>query len=243
MQLVTGCNAGYLPRMLPYLDSLHEYADFPVNFIGVGFEPPYLQGVTRSIFLDGALNAGAPNETQCIQHGSFLNVLDAPDSETLIYTDGDMVMQRKLDDEERAFLTLENNEVVTGLNFGWHSTLINDAKLLGQQISDGELVERYGEYVNTHQDYNVGFLAMTRQTWQMVYGAYMRDYPAICGVFTHMARQQWLISWEIAKLGLTVKVCPWSIHAHGHGGLKPGMHYGEGGLWADGKLAAWRHHA
>ena len=66
---------------------------------------------------------------------------------------------------------------------------------------------------------------------------------AICGVFTHMARQQWLISWELAKLGLTVKVCPWSIHAHGHGGLKPGMHYGEGGLWADGKLAAWRHHA
>jgi hypothetical protein len=229
--------------MLPYLDSLREYADFPVNFIGVGFEPPYLQGATHSIFLDGAQNAGAPNETQCIQHGSFLNVIDAPDSETLIYTDGDMVMQRKLDDEERAFLMLENNQAVVGLNFGWQSTLINDAKLLGQQISDAELIERYGEYVVTHQDYNVGFLAMTRQTWELVYGAYMEDYPAICGVFTHMARQQWLISWELAKLGLAVKLCPWSIHAHGHGGLKPGMHYGNGGLWADGKLAAWRHHA
>ena len=94
MQLVTGCNAGYLPRMLPYLESLREYADFPVNFIGVGFEPPFLPGATRSLFLDGTQNAGAPNETQCIQHGSFLNVIDAPDSETLIYTDGDMIMQR-----------------------------------------------------------------------------------------------------------------------------------------------------
>ena len=243
MQLVTGCNAGYLPRMLPYLDSLRQHADFPVNFIGVGFEPPFLQGATRSIYLDGLQNAGAPPETQCIQHGSFLSVIDCPPSEVLLYTDGDMAMQRKLDDGERELLNLDNNEVCVGLNFGWQSTLINDAKLLGQRISDGELEERYGSYVHTHQDYNVGFLAMTRQTWEIVHGAYMRDYPAICEVFGHMARQQWLISWEIAKLGLTVKLAPWSLHAHGHGGLKPGMHYGDGGLWADGKLAAWRHHA
>lgn len=243
MQLVTGCNAGYLPRMMPYLESLHRFSDFPVNFIGVGFQPPFLQGATNSRYLDGLDNAGAPDETQCIQHGSFLKVVDSPLDEVLLYTDGDMVMQRKLDDGERDFLDLENNQAVVGLNFGWHSTLINDAKLLGQQISDAELVERYGDYVNTHQDYNVGFLAMTRQTWQMVYTAYMRDYPAICGVFTHMARQQWLISWELASMGIEIKVAPWSLHAHGHGGLKPGMRYGEGGLWADGKLAAWRHHA
>jgi len=243
MRLITGCNAGYLPRIMPYLESLHQYADFPVSFVGVGFQPDYTQGATQSVFMDARLNAGAPPETQCIQHGSFLNIIKGDASETLLYTDGDMAMQRKLDDEERAFLTLEGNQVVVGLNFGWQSTLINDAKLLGQQISDAELVERYGEYVHTHQDYNVGFLAMTRQTWEIVYGEYMRDWADICGVFSHMARQQWLISWELAKLGLTVKIAPWSLHAHGHGGLKPGMHYGDGGLWADGKLAAWRHHA
>lgn len=170
-------------------------------------------------------------------------MVDSTPDEVLIYTDGDFIMQRKMDKGERDFLDIKHDQTVVGLNFGTQSTLINDAKLLGQQISDAELIERYGGIVNTHQDYNVGFLAMTRKTWERVYYNYMHDYADICGVFTHMARQQWLISWELAHMGIDVKLCPWSIHAHGHGGLKPGMRYGEGGLWADGKLALFRHHA
>lgn len=60
MQLVTGCNAGYLPRMLPYLESLNEYSDFTVNFIGVGFEPPVLYDKIKGVYLDSQQNAGAP---------------------------------------------------------------------------------------------------------------------------------------------------------------------------------------
>lgn len=242
MRLITGCNESYFPRMTPYLDSLRAYADFDVTLVGVGFQPPSLEGIDTA-GLTRAQNAGAPPETECIQHGSFLAVVDGPESEVLIYTDGDFAMQRRMDSEERAFLSLADGQVVAGLNFGWHSTLIGDAQILSMRVSDAELIARYGERVHTCQDYNVGFLAMTRATWRRLHAAYMADYPAVCEVFGHQARQQWLISWEIAALDLDVRLCPWSIHAHGHGGLKPGMHYGHGGLWADGKLALFRHHA
>ena len=243
MRLVTGCNEHYYPRMVGYLNSLRKYADFPVTLVGVGFTPPAMDGIDV-ISITRAQNRGAPPETECIQHGSFLPLLDGDnDSEVVIYTDGDFVMQRAMDAGERAFLSVGHGEVVAGYNFGAHSTLRNDAELLGVQIGWDELEKRYGEIIHTAQDYNVGFLAMTRRTWAILYQSYMQDYPPICGVFSHMARQQWLISWEIATLGLAVNLCPWSIHAHGHGGLKPGMYYGNGGLYHDGKLALFRHHA
>jgi hypothetical protein len=47
----------------------------------------------------------------------------------------------------------------------------------------------------------------------------------------------------LKQLDYDVTIAPWSLHAHGHFGLKPGMNYGPGGLWADGKLALFRHHA
>jgi hypothetical protein len=243
MQLVTGCNAGYLPRMMGYLESLKTHADFPVNFIGVGFEPPFLPGVTRGLRLDGLQNAGAPNETQCVQHGSFLHVVESKPSEVLLYTDGDMVMQRGLDDSERELLALKNNQVLTSWNGGAHETLTLEATRLGMRCSMDDLIRDWGEVVKTYSIYNVGFLAMTRQTWRMVYTTYMLDWDRVSATFGHMARQQWLISYVIQSLGLDVKIAPWSLHAHGHFGLKPGMYYGQGGLWADGKLALFRHHA
>ena len=242
MRLVTGCNAGYLPRMMGYLACLRRYADFPVTFVGVRFTPPDV-GKIETVTISAEQNAGAPPETECIQHGSFLSVMDCPDDEVIIYTDGDMVMQRPLEDDERTLLELGDNQVCTGYNFGAPSTLRNDGNILGPLIGWDELEARYGEIIHTAQDWNAGWLAMNRRTWKRLHTAYIRDYPAICGVFSHMARQQWLISWEIAALGFEVKIAPWSLHAHGHGGLKPGMQYGSQGLYHEGRLAAFRHHA
>lgn len=243
MRLVTGCNEHYLPRMMGYLDSLRQYADFPVTLVGVEFTPPSTGFNFEIISMTAEQNYGAPEQTKCIQHGSFASLIPGAMDEVLIYTDGDFIMQRAMDAGERAFLSVGHGEVVTGYNFGAHSTLRNDANLLGIQIGWDELEKRYGEIIHTAHDYNAGFLAMTRRTWALLYQSYLQDYPAICDVFSHMARQQWLISWEIANLGLAVNLCPWSIHAHGHGGLKPGMHYGDNGLYFDGKLALFRHHA
>lgn len=238
MILVTGCNERYLPRIHAYLETLEQYADFPCYLVGVGFLPPVI-GNMIPVKLTREQNYGAPPETECIQHGSFLNVIDAEPGEVIIYTDGDFAMQRAMDDSERAFLDLKPGEIVAGYNFD-NSTLFNDAHLLGMKVSDKELEWMYGAVIHTHQDWNVGFLAATVETWRELYREYLNGWALVSQVFAHQARQQWLISYITTRM--TVKICPWSIHAHGHGGLKPGMAWGDGGIWADGKLALFRHY-
>lgn len=242
MRLITGCNDGYLPRMTPYLDSLRAFADLPVTLVGVGFMPPAIEGVD-SVLISRWQNAGAPPETECIQHGSFLHVVDGPEDEVLIYTDGDFIQQRHMDDGERDLLALKHGEVVTSWNGGAGETLTLEALRLGMRDTMGGLRSEWGAQIFQWSIYNVGFLAMTRATWRELHAAYMADWERVGQSFTHPARQQWLISYTIQRLGYAVKIAPWSLHAHGHFGLKPGMHYGPGGLWADGKLALMRHHA
>lgn len=242
MRLVTGCNASYLPRMAPYLDSLRQFADYPVTLVGVGFLPPAVPGIDTAL-MSKWQNAGAPHETECIQHGSFLSVVDVPDDEVLIYTDGDFIQQRPMDDGEKALLALGHKQVVTSWNGGPGETLTLEALRLGMRDTMGGIVFAWGTEVFEWSIFNVGFLAMTRKTWRELHTAYMKDWERIGETFSHPARQQWLLSYTIQRLGFAVTIAPWSLHAHGHFGLKPGMHYGPGGLWADGKLALMRHHA
>lgn len=238
VRLVTGCNEHYYPRMQSYLQSLHQHADFRWQMVAVGFDPHQPWAVT----LRPECNPGAPAETESIQHGSFLEVIETDPEEVIVYTDGDFVMQRPMDDDEREFLDLEHGQVVTGYNFGEHCTLFHDAHLLSPFCTDDRLLAVWGDVIQTAQDYNAGFLAMTRQTWGMLHTAYMAAWDRVSWTFRHQARQQWLISYKIAALGFEVKLCPWSIHAHGHGGLKPGMERRDGAIWADGKMALFRHY-
>lgn len=240
MILVTGCNERYKGRIRPYLHSLYTFAKFTCFYITVGFEDSH-EGVC-SFTLPASENYGSPKETECIQHGSFLPFFKTlPDSEVIIYTDGDFIMQREMRPEEKDFLKLKKWEVVTGYNFNDDCTLENDAKILGMKCSSVELEDTWGSLIKKNQDWNAGFLAMRKDAWERLYLNYMADWEKVCSTFEHQARQQWLISYEIATLGFDVKVCPWSIHAHGHGGYKPGMERREDGIYVDGTLALFRH--
>lgn len=236
MQLVTGCNAIYMGRMAPYLETLRQHANIPVTFVTVNFDPGNV-GI-NTVRMTAAQNYGAPPETECIQHGSFVNVIPGDDDEVLIYTDGDFRMQRPLEDDELELLALKHGEVVTSWNGSPDETLALEATRLGVR---GNL-SRWGDDLDRLSIYNVGFLAMTRQTWRELLEAYNRDWTRADETFSHYARQQWLISYEVQRLGLTVKIAPWSLHAHGHFGLKPGMEQRGREIYWNGRLAAFRHY-
>ena len=242
MRLVTGCNERYLPRMQGYLDSLRQYADFPVTFVGVEFTPPAMDGID-TITMTAEQNYGAPDETKCIQHGSFASLIPGDESEVLINTDGDFIMQRALDDGERSLLELDDYAVVTSWNGGPDETLELEAGRLGMKTSMDDLIAAYGKCIKLRKIYNVGFLAMTRVSWIELHKFYLHEWERVGRYFSHMARQQWLVSYLLKQLDYDITIAPWSLHAHGHFGLKPGMDYGAGGLYYDGKLAAFRHHA
>ncbi len=241
MRLVTGCNERYLPRMQGYLDSLRQYADFPVTFVGVEFTPPEM-GVIETIAMTAEQNYGAPPETKCIQHGSFADAIPGDDGEVLIYTDGDFRMQRPLEQDELDLLTLAHGEVVTSWNGGPDETLELEAGRLGLRTSMDELVKTYGKCIKSHKIYNIGFLAMTRGSWIELHGAYLQEWERVSGYFSHMARQQWIVSYLVRQMNYDIKIAPWSLHAHGHFGLKPGMERRGSQIYWNGRLAAFRHY-
>lgn len=241
MILVTGCNKPYFNRMTPYLDSLRIHADFPVYLVGVGFEPPAMDGIcTVSISQDE--NAGAPRETESIQHGSFASFINAPSDEVLMYTDGDFIMQRGLNDLERATLQLKHFQAITSWNGGPHETLKTEAGRLGQQMNDSDITKRAGGAWQHLPIYNAGLLVMTKSTWELFHSVYLHWWDWVCEAFSHQARQQWLISFLLSSLRYDVVVAPWHFHAHGHFGLKPGMERRADGIYADGKKALFRHY-
>jgi hypothetical protein len=240
MILVTGCNESYQHRLNAYLDTLEHNADFPVYFVGVGFLPARSSAKVTAVTLSAEQNAGAPHQTECIQHGSFVQVVPGKATDVLIYTDGDFLMQRPMDDSERALLRLKKGQVAIGYNGSASETLQVEAGRLGQKISNEDMRRLWG-YWESLSIYNVGCIAATRATWRTLHGIYMDRWQDVCDSFEHQARQQWLISWIIRSYFKPV-ILPWSFHAHGHFGMKPGMDWGQGGIWADGKLALFRHY-
>lgn len=240
MILITGCNERYLPRMSRYLDSLRSYATFPVYLAGVGFQPPEIDGVCR-LSLTREQNAGSPPQSECIQHGSFLQVLpDRNMTSTILYTDGDLVMQRAVDESEWALLRLNFGDVLVGYNGGAHETLLTEYYRLSPMKSPDEMECLWGHDWDTLTIYNVGCVAATRDTWNYIHREYMKHWQMACETFVHPARQQWLISWIIGKLNPVIM--PWSFHAHGHFGMKPGMTRQGDQIYHNGKLALFRHY-
>jgi len=241
MRLITGCNEPYLPRMLDYLKTLDSKADFPITLVTVGFEWDSSFKKVETVSLPTKLNKGAPYETEAIQHGSFLKVVKPRPREVLLCTDGDFFMQRPMDDSEKEMLNLKKGQVVTSWNGGPDETLGVEAGRLHPKMPIGRISDDWG--LLDKPIYNAGFLAATTETWKDIYNEYMMRWERVGSFFGHMARQQWLISYVIASQGLDVTVAPWSFHAHGHFGPKPGMTRGGDGLiYADGKLACFRHY-
>jgi hypothetical protein len=221
--------------MQPYLESLRKYADFPVTVVGVGFTPPECGFDVATLTREQ--NYGAPPETECIQHGSFVQVVDGDHDEVLVYTDGDFIMQRKLAEDERELLDLKYGEVVTSWNGGPDETLETEAARLGLKVIFDDLARDWDGLKTPI--YNVGFLAMNRRMWNNLHKYYDAKWDEVGRYFSHAARQQWLISWIIDG---SAKIAPWSLHAHGHFGLKPGMVYTPNGVYHNGRLAAFRHY-
>ena len=240
IRLVTACNAGYLGRMAPYLDSLRQSADFPVTLVSVGFEATY-PGI-ECVTLPRLLNAGSPLETESPQHGSFLQAMPGDDDETLIFTDGDIIMQRALTLQEWAWL----EEFPAGqVSFGWNSgpdeTLEVEAARLFPRVTMDQLAGRLGSIVREAPCYNIGVFVAKWSTYWNIYEAYMPLWKIVTDAFQHPARQQWLVNYVIATLGIPVQRMSYALHANGHYGIPPGVSIENGTAYFDGQAVAFRH--
>lgn len=222
IRIVTGCNERYFRKMDRWLDSLENQSNVPFTLIKVGWEQESGRK-GEELVLRHKENYGAPDTTECIQHGSFLKVIDGHNDELLMYCDGDMVMQRPFTEAELAWL---NSFWADTFSAGWNQpdeSLIDCTRLIMPKVEMDEIWERFPGKLDKWPSLNVGVLVMRRSAWEKVYAAYMERWELACDTFEHQARQQWLICFTLFALELDFRLMPYTMHVHGHFGIKPGM--------------------
>lgn len=247
MKLLTCSNARWLPRMRPYLSSLADHSPFDNVLLGVGCRVPglFLEDLlgVRAIELPVSVLEGTPAETESVQHGAWLPYVDGPEDEVILFTDGDIVMQRRPSDAEMSFFaSLPDGAVTCGWNSGPSETLEVEAGRLFPRYSREQMINTWGARYLTAPCYNIGVVAARRSTWRRIYAEYMAQWGKACVAFGGPARQQWLVCWVIDALGLRVDLMPYSIHTHGCYPLPAGAAIVAGELTYQGAPVLFRHH-
>jgi hypothetical protein len=134
-----------------------------------------------------------------------------------------MVMQRPFTEAELSWLeSFGENTVSAGYNRPGES-MLDELDLLLPVVELAEIRKRFPGEIDKWPMLNVGVLAMRRSAWKKVYEAYRERWALVSDTLEHQARQQWLICYVIYTLGMDVQIMPYSMHTHGHFGLKPGM--------------------
>lgn len=223
---VTLATQSYLPKARAYLDSVAAHAGgIDAMYLGcVGFQPapelpaPWQSFIVPDLWLDERL--GNPGNG-CIQHGSFLPYLPAGADDVIVVTDGDIVMQRALTDDERAMLLRWPEGVVgIGPNAGPDDTLADEARRISPRVPIAELGSRYWPGRESPFCGNAGVIVATRRTWLDLWARYLGLFAQARTLFGQIAVQQWTINLAIDRIGLAV--LPFSFHTHQHYGIPPG---------------------
>jgi len=219
--LATGSDLNYLSKMRPYLKSIESNSNFDKNIlVFVGEDDMQLPFKNIDIVNLPVGRIQSLNSNKCVQHGDFLNspAFDSmtEDDDVIIYTDGDIILQRNLSEDEIKFYnSFKDGDVYVGYNASPTDTLADEATRLGKTGA-------VSPYVNigvweTTKVYNTGVLAMNKKTWVKLLERYNTLYPHVEPMFYHYAKQQWLISYIIGTdKEFNVIEMGYDVHNHKH---------------------------
>jgi hypothetical protein len=217
--LATGADRNYLPVVQPYLDSMNRNSNFDDNVLAyLGDEP--IQSYSDKVKVTNVYpsTVKALNLNNCVQHGEFLrgeyfNSLD--DSDVIVFTDGDIIMQRPMTaDEEHRFRSLRDCDVFIGFNAGPDDTLYTEATRLTQvdKMIPSELIADWHKI----KIYNAGVTAMNKRTWLRLMDDYLSLVEHAKSTFVNIAYQQWLMCFIMGTRPYNVIDMPNEIHCHRH---------------------------
>lgn len=243
LMLITAANRPYMERITPYLHTIQEcggvFDRCVLVTVGCQVEmPPELEDI-EAIPLPSSMAQGHTGNF-CIQQGCFLDVLDCADDDVLIFTDGDIRMQRPPTDQELAWMrALPPDTIAVGWNAGPDDTLFHEASRIALDGEGRGLFERFFH----RKVYNVGVIVTRAATYRAIYTRYLHYWPAFSPHTPHYAANQFLMCAVIAELGLRVWEMPQSVHTHGCFGAPAGVTEDEDGrVWAGGELVLFKHH-
>lgn len=241
--LVTAANRPYIDRITPYLHTIQAHgAAFDRRIlVTVGCQvemPPELEDI-EAIPLPAALTRGHTGNF-CIQQGCHLDVIGAADDDVIVFTDGDVRMQREPAANELAWMrAIPPDTIAVGWNAGPGDTLRDEAS----RIALASPARESFMSILHRKVYNVGVIVTRAATYRRIYDRYMELWPHFAPHTPHYAANQFLMCAVIAEQGLHVWELPQSVHTHGCFGLPKGItEDDQGQLWAGEGLVLFRHH-
>lgn len=219
--LATGSDLNYLSKMRPYLKSIESNSNFDKNIlVFVGEDEMELPYKNIDVARLPVSNIQSLNMNKCVQHGDFLNSPEfdsmTNDDDVIIYTDGDIILQRNITEEEITFYkSFKDGDVYVGYNASMTDTLEDESMRLGKTGMVSPDI-KIGLWPIT-KVYNTGVLAMNKRTWRKLLEKYNQFYPKVQFMFYHYAKQQWLISYIIGTDDeFNVIEMGYDIHNHRH---------------------------
>jgi hypothetical protein len=219
--LSTGSDLNYLSKMRPYLKSIESNSNFDKNIlVYVGEDEMSLPYKNIDVVNLPVNNIQSLNNNKCVQHGDFLNSESfnsiTEDSDVIIYTDGDIILQRNLSEDEINFYkSFKDGDVHVGYNASPTDTLGDESKRLGRTnfISSEINIDVW----ENKKVYNTGVLGMNKKTWKYLLKKYNELYPSVSPMFHHYAKQQWLISYIIGTdTSFNIIEMGYDVHNHRH---------------------------
>jgi hypothetical protein len=239
--LVTAANRAYMEKITPYLHTIAQHgATFDRRVlitVGCKVEMPNEYDIEATP-LPAALAVGHTGNG-CIQQGCHLDVLGAADNDVIVFTDGDVRMQRAPCPDELAWMrALPANTIALGWNEGPGDTLALEA----ERIACDQAGRAMFAPLLTFPVYNVGVIVTRAATYRAIYARYMELWPSFFPHTPHYAANQFLLCAVIAELGLLVWDMHPTVHTHGCFGL-PAWAKDEGDILTVGGIPVlFRHH-
>jgi hypothetical protein len=219
--LSVGADDKYLsnPHLKNYLWSLSVNSNFDENILSYLGESNIDSGYQNiNVARVPPLSIVKNNNNNCIQHGEFLNseYFDKfEDNDVIVFTDGDMTLQRKLSQQEMSFLrNLGDDDVFVGYNQSPYDTLHDEYYRLSPIDYD---YTKYFDYdLKNIKVYNTGVLCMNKKTWDKLRIKYIEHYDEITNLFGHYAKQQWLICLIFKLYNYNIIEMGYDLHNHTH---------------------------
>lgn len=243
--LATGSDFKYLKKIEPYLKSLELNSNFDENIlVFLGDEDFKLNSPKISLAKQSPSTVRALSPINCTQHGEFIFASyfsRFDDSDVIFYTDGDMYLQRNITNKEKEFYSnLKDGDVYIGYNASPTDTLYDESKRLDYKNINFPEFELDWKTIKV---YNTGLIAMNKKTWIKLAKEYIPLYRLVDQMFTHYAKQQWLISFLInTRPDYNVIEMPYDIHNHKHYPSPNGTTQdSNGNVFYENKLVLFKH--
>lgn len=237
--LATAATENYLGKIKPYLESINNRSNFDKNIfitLDCNVACPSLLNI-ECAFLDNNKIVNK-NQNNCLQHGEFLKCdifNNFNDDDIVCFTDGDIILQRGLNEKERNQInSLKDNEVLVQYNAGYKDTLSHEAPRIGCRVHIDNLFLSY-------PCYNTGVVVCNVKTWKALESMYDIIFPVAKCMFQHYAVQQWIMSYIINKY-MTPIIMDYSFHTHHHYGLIQGNNYRDNCIYHNDDMVLFAHH-